>query len=167
MSNRYYLNISISFNIYRYLFWQKYYCFLFDNCFAITRPTRRISKKYNLSFPVVIKEQMCVQVEDKSSTEIGFKIGEYCFVTEDEHKKRHWIDSFNKLRPAVSISDKICNIHDKENLSSNTELSESSAYVTRTSISRRTSTSSINDNHFSFSIRKTLLKQKRNSISYT
>jgi len=109
------------------------------------------------------KEQICVQVEDKSSTESGFKIGEHFFITEDGHKKRHWIDSFNKLRPVVSISNKIFSV-DKENLSSNVELSN--ACVTRTSISRRTSTSSMNDSHFSFSLRKTLLKQKRNSIGY-
>ncbi|EZA53733.1 hypothetical protein DMN91_007858 [Ooceraea biroi] len=142
----------------------KYHCFLFDTCFAVARPTRRISKKYNLFTPVVAREQICVQVEDKGGAESGFKVGEHFFVTEDDHKKRHWIDSFNKLRPTVSISNKIFSADDKENLSSNAELSN--AYVTRASMSRRTSTSSINDSPFSFSIRKTLLKQKRNSISY-
>jgi hypothetical protein len=112
------------------------------------------------------KEQICVQVEDKNNAESGFKIGEHFFITEDGHKKRHWIDSFNKLRPVVSISNKIFSVDDKENLSSNVELSESNACITRTSISRRTSTSSVNDSHFSFSLRKTLLKQKRNSIGY-
>lgn len=108
---------------------------------------------------------MSIQVEDKNTTEIGFKIGEYSFMTEDGHKKRHWVDSFNKLRSKVSISDKVFNTDDKENLN-NTEVSESNNYVTRTSLSRRTSTNSINDNHFSFSLRKSLLKQKRNSIGY-
>lgn len=145
---------------------QKYYCFLFDTCFAIARPTRRFSKRYNLSCPVVAKGDMCVQVEEKNSAEIGFKIGEHFFMTEDGHKKRHWIDSFGKLRPAVSISGKIHSTEDKENLSSNTEASQPNTYVTRTSISRRTSTSSISDNHVSFSLRKTLLRQKRNSIGY-
>lgn len=85
---------------------------------------------------------------------------------EDGHKKRHWIDAFNKLYSRVSIPDKVFNTDDKENLLNNTELSESNNRVTRTSMSRRTSTSSITDNHFSFSIRKSLLKQKRNSIGY-
>lgn len=145
------------------VFSQKYYCFLFDTCFAITRPTRRFSKKYNLSFSVIPKDEISIQ-EDKTIMEIGFKIGEHFFVTEDAHKKRHWIDSFNKLQPRLSIPDKISNAHNKENLSC-IELSESN-YVARTSVSKRMSTSNINDNHFSFSIRKSLLKQKRNSIGY-
>lgn len=95
---------------------------------------------------------------------MGFKVGEHSFTMEDSHKKRHWIDAFNKLYSKMSIvPDKVFNTDDKENLLNNTELSNSR--VTRT-ISRRTSTSSINDNHFSFSIRKSLLKQKRNSIGY-
>ncbi|XP_071570820.1 rho guanine nucleotide exchange factor 3 isoform X1 [Temnothorax nylanderi] len=143
----------------------KYHCFLFDTCFAITRPTRRISKKYNLLFPVIPKEQMYVQVEDKNTAEICFKIGEFSFIMEDGHKKRHWADSFNKIHSRC-IPDKVFNTDDKENLLDNTKLSVSNNCVTRTSISRRTSTSSINDNLFSFSIRKSLLKQKRNSIGY-
>lgn len=145
---------------------QKYHCFLFDTCFVITRSTRRVNKKYNLAFPVIPKKQISIQIEDKNTTEIGFKIGEYSFITEDGHKKRHWVDSFNKLCSKVSISDKVFNTDDKENLLNNTEVSESNNYATKTSVSRRTSTSSINDNHFSFSLRKSLLKQKRNSIGY-
>ncbi|KAL6427282.1 hypothetical protein ACFW04_008691 [Cataglyphis niger] len=144
----------------------KYYCFLFDTCFAITRPTRRAIKKYNLFFPVIPKEQIYIQTDDKNNTEIGFKVREHSFMMEDEHKKRHWIDAFNKLYSRMSIPDKVFNTDEKENLLNNTELSESNNRVTRTSMSRRTSTSSINDNHFSFSIRKSLLKQKRNSIGY-
>ncbi|EFN69826.1 Rho guanine nucleotide exchange factor 3 [Camponotus floridanus] len=143
----------------------KYYCFLFDTCFAITRSTRRVSKKYNLFFPIIPKEQICVQTDDKNNVEMGFKVGEYSFITEDGHKRRHWIDAFNKLYSRMSIPDKVFNTDDKENLLNNTE-SNSNNRVTRTSLSRRTSTSSINDNHFSFSIRKSLLKQKRNSIGY-
>ncbi|XP_072753061.1 rho guanine nucleotide exchange factor 3 [Anoplolepis gracilipes] len=142
----------------------KYYCFLFNTCFAITRSTRRVSKKYNLFFPVIPKEQIYVQTDDKNNAEIGFKVGEHSFITEDGHKNRHWIDAFNKLYSRMSTPDKVFNT-DKENLLNNTTLSESNR-VTRTSMSRRTSTSSINDNHFSFSIRKSLLKQKRNSIGY-
>jgi len=96
---------------------------------------------------------------------MGFKVGEYSFITEDRHKRRHWIDAFNKLYSRMSIPDKVFNTDDKENLLNNTE-SDSNNRITRTSLSRRTSTSSINDNHFSFSIRKSLLKQKRNSIGY-
>lgn len=144
---------------------QKYYCFLFDTCFAITRPTRRLSKRYNLSFAVIPRDEISVRAEDKAVAEIGFKIGEHFFVTEDGHKRRHWIDSFNKLHLRISVPDKILDTHDKENLSCASELPESN-YVTRTSVSKRTSTSSISDNHFSFSIRKSLLKQKRNSIGY-
>ncbi|XP_011874884.1 PREDICTED: rho guanine nucleotide exchange factor 3-like [Vollenhovia emeryi] len=143
----------------------KYHCFLFDTCFAITRPTRRVSKKYTLLFPVIPKEQMCVQVEDKNPAEICCKIGEFSFVMEDGHKKRHWVDSFNKIHSRCT-SDKAFNADDKENLLNNTELSVPDNCVARTSISRRTSTSSIHDNLFSFSIRKSLLKQKRNSIGY-
>ncbi|KAL0109620.1 hypothetical protein PUN28_014577 [Cardiocondyla obscurior] len=143
----------------------KYHCFLFDTCFVISRPTRRVSKKYNLLFPVISKEHMYIKVEDKNTTEICLKIGEFSFIMEDGHKKRHWVDSFNKVRSKVT-PDKIFNIDDKENLLNNTELSVSNNCAPRTSISRRTSTSSINDNLFSFSIRKSLLKQKRNSIGY-
>ncbi|KYN30902.1 Rho guanine nucleotide exchange factor 3 [Trachymyrmex septentrionalis] len=145
----------------------KYHCFLFDTCFVITRPTRRVNKKYNASFPIIPKEQMCVQVEDKNIAEICFKIGEFSFIMEDGHKKRHWVDSFNKIHSRICIPDKVFNTEDKENLLDNTELTtKSNNCVARTSISRRTSTSSINDNLFSFSIRKSLLKQKRNSIGY-
>ncbi|XP_011156254.2 neuroepithelial cell-transforming gene 1 protein isoform X2 [Solenopsis invicta] len=144
----------------------KYHCFLFDTCFVVTRPTRRVIKKYNLSFPVISKEQMYVQVEDKNTTEICFKIGEFSFVMEDGHKKRHWIDSFNKIHSRVGIPDKLFNTDDKENLLNNTELPESNNCVAKTSIRRRTSTSSINDTLFSFSIKRNLLKQKRNSIGY-
>ncbi|XP_011694833.1 PREDICTED: rho guanine nucleotide exchange factor 3-like isoform X2 [Wasmannia auropunctata] len=144
----------------------KYHCFLFDTCFVVTRPTRRVNKKYNLPFPVIPKERIYVQVEDKNVAEICFKIGEFSFIMEDGHKKRHWVDSFNKVHSRVCIPDKVFNTDDKENLLDNTELTESNDCVTRTSISRRTSTSSINDTLFSFSIRKSLLKQKRNSIGY-
>lgn len=140
-------------------FFQKYYCFLFDTCFAITRTTRRLSKKYNLFLPVIPKDQIDVQTEDKNIAEIGFKICEHFFITEDEHKKRHWIDSFDKLH-LRKTSDSVLNVHDKENLPS-TGLSESN-YVTRES----TSSSNINDSYFSLFIRKNLLKQKRNSIGY-
>jgi len=84
-----------------------------------------------------------VQVEDKNIAEICLKIGEFSFVMEDGHKKRHWIDSFNKIHSRICIPDKVFNIDEKENLLDNTELTESNNCVTRTSISRRTSTSSI------------------------
>lgn len=103
--------------------------------------------------------------EDKNTTEICFKIGEFSFIMEDGHKKRHWVDSFNKIQSRW-IPDKVFNTDDKENLLNNTDLSVSNNYAARTSISRRISTSSINDNRFSFSIKKNLLKQKRNSIGY-
>ncbi|XP_032682437.1 rho guanine nucleotide exchange factor 3-like [Odontomachus brunneus] len=137
----------------------KYYCFLFNTCFAITRATRRLSKKYNLFLPVIPRDQIDPQTDDKNIAEIGFKIGEHFFITEDEHKKRHWVDSFDKMRHR-KMSDNVLNAHDKENLPS-AELPESN-YVTRES----TSSSSINDNYFSVFIKKNLLKQKRNSIGY-
>lgn len=139
---------------------QKYHCFLFDTCFAITRSTRRLSKKYTIFLPVIPKDQICVQVDDKSTGEVGFKIGEHFFIMADEHKKRHWVDSFNKLHR--KYSDKGLNAHDKENLPS-AKLSDSS-YIKKKSMSTRSSTSSINDKHFSLFIRKNLLK--RNSIGY-
>ncbi|XP_020288203.1 rho guanine nucleotide exchange factor 3-like [Pseudomyrmex gracilis] len=143
----------------------KYHCFLFNTCFAITRPTRRVSKKYNLSFPVVPRERVHV-ADDKNTAEVGFKVGEFSFVTEDGHKKRHWIDSFNKLRSETPISEKMFNVDDKENDLSTSMQELTDSCISRNSMPRRISTSSINDNRMSMSLRKNLFKQKRNSIGY-
>lgn len=79
-------------------FTQKFYCFLFDTCFAVTRRTiKSRSRVYNVSYPVIPREEL--EIEDSSEGgEFGFKIGGRILTTNGEHEKRHWVDAFEKVR---------------------------------------------------------------------
>ncbi|XP_034172602.1 rho guanine nucleotide exchange factor 3 isoform X1 [Osmia lignaria lignaria] len=137
----------------------KYQCFLFDTGFAITRGTRSVSKKYNLFFPIISKEQICISTDEKSIINFGFKIGDHILMTEDVHGKRHWIDSFNKVNHnRIHSLENVIDTSEKENQQI---LSPSKInHTTRLSISK------MNDSHFSLTLKKSFLKQKRNSIGY-
>ncbi|KOC68204.1 Rho guanine nucleotide exchange factor 3 [Habropoda laboriosa] len=133
----------------------KVQCFLFDTGFAITRGTRSVNKRYNLSFPVIPKEQICISADETSDTNGGFKIGDHVLATEDGHGKRHWIDSFNKINKTnINSLETAIDINEKENQQMSTPLK---------SRSTRSSMNKINENHFSLTLKRSFLKQKRNS----
>ncbi|XP_076245738.1 rho guanine nucleotide exchange factor 3 [Calliopsis andreniformis] len=137
----------------------KFQCFLFDTGFAVTRGTRSANKKYNLFFPVIPKEQICIIAEEKS-TSYGFKVGDHFLITEDGHGKRHWIDSFNKVcQHRVRLLENVIDTDDKENKQVLTP--------SKTNQSTRSFTNKISENHFSLTLKRNFLKQKRNSMDYT
>ncbi|KAF7401700.1 hypothetical protein HZH68_007520 [Vespula germanica] len=131
----------------------KLHCFLFDTCFAMTRSTRRIPKKYNLSSPVIPREQISLYAEQKNCTDFGFKIGDYFLVSEDKHGKRHWTDACNKI---------INSLNTKEN---NGNENKPNLILPTPNRSIRKSGNSTYEN-FTFSLKKNILKQKQNSISF-
>ncbi|XP_066588825.1 rho guanine nucleotide exchange factor 3-like [Prorops nasuta] len=131
----------------------KYQCFLFDTCFVLSRPTRRIYKKYNLTFPVISRENICVDAKGKNETNYGFKVGDHLLICEDGHGKRHWIDSINRMQCQYNNSDEG---NEKEN--------KAKVLMPKLNKNKRKSTGSVCETHFSFSIRKSLTKQKRNSV---
>ena len=138
----------------------KYQCFLFNTGFAITRGTRSTSKKYNLSFPVIPRDQICISAEEKSSASGGFKIGDHFLITEDGHGKRHWIDSLNKVsQQRFDLLENVIDPDEKENR----QISTSS----KPNQPARSSTNKISENPFSLTLKRSLLKQKRDSIDYT
>ncbi|XP_015190810.1 PREDICTED: rho guanine nucleotide exchange factor 3-like [Polistes dominula] len=131
----------------------KFYCFLFDTCFAITRSTRRIPKKYNLFFPVIPREQISLCAEQKNCIDFGFKIGDYFLISEDKHGKRHWTDACNKI---------INSLNTKENKGNE---NKSNLILQTPNRSIRKSGNSTDEN-FTFSLKRNILKQKQNSISF-
>ncbi|KAK2588641.1 hypothetical protein KPH14_006407 [Odynerus spinipes] len=131
----------------------KFHCFLFDTCFAMTRPTRRIPKKYNLSSPVIPREEISLCTEQNNYMDFGFKIGDYFFMSEDKHGKRHWTDALNKIITAVHANEN----NEKENKRNLT--------VPVSNRSIRKSGNSTYEN-FTLSLKKNVLKQKHNSISF-
>ncbi|XP_003707872.2 neuroepithelial cell-transforming gene 1 protein [Megachile rotundata] len=137
----------------------KYQCFLFDTGFAITRGTRSLNKKYNLSFPVIPKEKICIRTDEKSIANFGFKIGDHILTTEDEHGRRHWIDSFNKVNyNSINLLENLIDTNEKENVQILTP--------TKTNQSTGLSINKISESHFSLTLKRSFLKQKRNSIGY-
>ncbi|XP_054005742.1 rho guanine nucleotide exchange factor 3-like isoform X3 [Hylaeus anthracinus] len=137
----------------------KFQCFLFNTGFAITRRSRSMSKKYNLCFPVIRKEQIFISTEDKSVTSCGFKIGDHFLITEDEHGKRHWIDSFNKVRQnKIDSLENIIGDNEKEN--------QQVLTPAKVKQSAGSSLNKMNENNFSMTLKKSFLRQKRNSINY-
>ncbi|CAK9831078.1 Rho guanine nucleotide exchange factor 3 [Anthophora retusa] len=134
----------------------KVQCFLFDTGFAITRGTRSASKRYNLSFPVIPKDQICINADEISGASGGFKIGDHVLITEDGHGKRHWIDSFNKINKCnINSLKTVIDVNEKENRQT---LTPSKSQSTRSSMNK------ISENHFSLTLKRSFLKQKRNSI---
>ncbi|XP_043801258.1 rho guanine nucleotide exchange factor 3-like isoform X1 [Apis laboriosa] len=137
----------------------KFQCFLFDTAFAITRGTRSISKKYNLFYPVIPKEQICISTAEKSDVSYGFKIGDHILITEDDHGKRHWIDSFNKIyKCSINSLENVININEKEN--------EEILTPSKINRSSRLSINKISENHLSLTLKRSFLKRKRSSIGF-
>ncbi|XP_043256961.1 rho guanine nucleotide exchange factor 3-like [Colletes gigas] len=135
----------------------KFQCFLFNTGFAITRRTRSMSKKYNLSFPVILKKQICISAEEKPATSCGFKIGNHFLLADDEHGKRHWLDSFNKVHQyRIDSLENVIDINEKENQQN----------FTLTKANQSTESSTNNMNNFSLTLKRSFLKQKRNSNDY-
>ncbi|KZC10951.1 PREDICTED: rho guanine nucleotide exchange factor 3-like [Dufourea novaeangliae] len=136
----------------------KFQCFLFDTGFVITRRTRSMSKKYNLSSPVISKEQMCMNTEDKSLEICEFKIGDYVFTTEDGHGKRHWIDSLSKVcRFRIDSVENEIDVNEKEN---------KVLTPVKKNQSSRSTINKISENNF-LTLKRSFLRQKRNSIDCT
>ncbi|KAI4493836.1 hypothetical protein M0804_002012 [Polistes exclamans] len=131
----------------------KFYCFLFDTCFAMTRSTRRIPKKYNLYFPVIPREQISLCTEQKNCTDFGFKIGDYFLISEDKHGKRHWTDACNKI---------INSLNTKENNGNENKLN----LIMQTPNQSIRKSGNSKDENFTFPLKKNVLKQKQNSISF-
>ncbi|XP_014614405.1 PREDICTED: rho guanine nucleotide exchange factor 3-like isoform X3 [Polistes canadensis] len=131
----------------------KFYCFLFDTCFAMTRSTRRIPKKYNLYFPVIPREQISLCTEQKNCTDFGFKIGDYFLISEDKHGKRHWTDACNKI---------INSLNTKENNGNENKLN----LIMQTPNRSIRKSGNSKDENFTFPLKKNVLKQKQNSISF-
>ncbi|XP_001605987.1 neuroepithelial cell-transforming gene 1 protein [Nasonia vitripennis] len=142
----------------------KYHCFLFNTCFALTRSNRRPNRKYNLCFPIIPQDQLNVQIVTPNKSVASFKIGEYILMSEDEHHRRHWLDSFKRLSTPRFESRR------KQNTAKNTEKGKENEPEVpdciKTELSRR-SKNGIRDGYFTISLRKTLLRQTRNSIDNT
>lgn len=118
-----------------------------------------MNKKYNLSSPVIPKEQISIGTEEKS-TSYGFKIGDHFLITDDGHRKRHWIDSFNKICPhKIDLLENIIETDEKENQQVSTP--------SETNRPNRSLTNKIGENNFSFTLKRSFLRQKRSSIGYT
>ncbi|OAD61517.1 Rho guanine nucleotide exchange factor 3 [Eufriesea mexicana] len=133
----------------------KFQCFLFDTGFVITRSTRSVSKRYNLFHPVIPKEQL--SADEKCDISYGFKIGDHILITEDGHGKRHWIDSFNKVHKCnINSMENVIDVSKKENVENLTP--------SKTDRSIRSSLNKINENHFSLTLKRSFLRQKRGSI---
>lgn len=131
----------------------KFHCFLFDTCFAMTRPTRRIPKKYNLSSSVIPREQISLCGEQKNYMDFGFKIGDHYFISEDKHGKRHWTDALNKIITSLCTNEN----NEKEN--------KQDLILPSTNRSIRKLENNTYEN-FTFSLKKNILRQKHNSISF-
>lgn len=152
----------------------KLHCFLFDNCFVLARPARRAGRKCNPCFPVVRRGEFNiradVEVEGKMFTN-GFKIGEYILNTEDEHSKRHWIESFRRISSLVKNSERcgenICEGKENEDRKAS-ETSKASETKPQTPVlkdtRKRKSVGDLCNSHFPISLRKSLLRDKRNSV---
>ncbi|CAL7946430.1 unnamed protein product [Xylocopa violacea] len=135
----------------------KFQCFLFDTGFAVTRGTRSVNKKYTLYSPVIPAEQISISTDEKSNINYGIKIGNQFFITEDRHGRRHWIDSFNKIcKSSINTLDNMIDTNEKEN-------QEISA-VSKTNQTIQSSVNKMNESHFSLTLKRSFLKQKRNSI---
>ncbi|KAK1136171.1 hypothetical protein K0M31_000736 [Melipona bicolor] len=135
----------------------KFQCFLFNTGFAITRGTRSASKRYNLFCPVIPKEQISISTDEEFDICYGFKIGDHILITEDGHGKRHWIDSFNKVHK--------CSINSIENVIDSEKENEEILTPAKTNRSTRLSMNKISENNFSLTLKRSFLKQKRNSVS--
>ncbi|XP_058805491.1 rho guanine nucleotide exchange factor 3-like [Phymastichus coffea] len=141
----------------------KYHCFLFNTCFALTKSNRRANRKYSLCFPVIPRDELNVEIITPNKSVASFKIGEHVLISDDEHHRRHWLDSFKRLSTPRFESRR------KQIVAKNEKGKENEPEVPdfiKTEFSRR-SKNSIKDGYFTISLRKTLLRHTRNSIDNT
>ncbi|XP_074104810.1 rho guanine nucleotide exchange factor 3 isoform X2 [Cotesia typhae] len=102
----------------------KLHCFLFDNCFVVTRPViKSRSKNYDLHCPVIAKDQLLPESPDVDEDGC-LKVGDRTLLVRDEHDKKHWIDAFKK---AKCITKKV----KKKSMDSGDKSSEESSRVLR------------------------------------
>ncbi|XP_046746799.1 rho guanine nucleotide exchange factor 3-like [Diprion similis] len=166
----------------------KLHCFLFDNCFVLARPARRPGRKCNPCFPVILRSQLRVQSEIEAGEKVhatSFKVGDHTLNADDEHAKRHWIESFRRLNTISSNAERHCdgnvilteekkkkgkekenrneNENENEDVDKMSEISEQSLITKSTR--KRKSVGDLCSSHFPISLRKSLLRDKRNSIS--
>lgn len=155
--------VKINFKNCLHFKFQKYHCFLFNTCFALTRSNRRINSKYNLCFPVIPQDQLNAHVGSPNKSSIpSLKVGDHVLLSTDEHNQRHWLDSFKRLSaPQYSKSSRqrrSATVKGKEN---EPEIPD----CIKNEFIRRGSKSGIRDGYFTISLRKTLLRHAaRNSI---
>ena len=93
----------------------------------------------------------------------SFKLGDHILFSNDEHHRRHWLDSFKRLSvPKVETRQRHSIVKIKEGKENEPEVPECiSAELSRKS-------RNINkDGYFTISLRKTLLRHSRNSIENT
>lgn len=106
---------------------------------------------------------MNVEIVTPSKTVASFKIGEHILISDDEHHRRHWLDSFKRLSTPRSESRR------KSSTAKNEKGKENEPEVPdciKSEFSRRAK-NGIKDGYFTISLRKTLLRHTRNSIDNT
>ncbi|XP_008560810.1 rho guanine nucleotide exchange factor 3-like [Microplitis demolitor] len=95
----------------------KLHCFLFDTCFAVTRPIIKSRlKNYDLYYPVIAKDQFLIAdaASDGDNDDSRLKIADRILIVRDEHDKKHWIDAFKKAkRLTKKVSKKSIDSEDK------------------------------------------------------
>lgn len=100
-----------------------------------------------------------MNTEDKSLANCEFKIGDHVFTTEDEHGKRHWIDSLNKVcRFKIDLAESKIDINEKENQQTLTLIKKNQS--TRSTLNKKS------ENNF-LTLKRSFLRQKRDSIGCT
>lgn len=109
-------------------------------------------RRYNLLYPIVSNKELCLDVDSTSQNLPGFKVGKHILLVDDEHQKRHWIDSLKR----VFI------FSPKENETIVTE-KENKTNFQKVDLKKR-SKLMIRENNFSFTLRRNLLRPKLNII---
>lgn len=136
----------------------KFQCFLFDTGLAIARRSRPVNKRYNLSSPVVLKEQISTS-KNEPLTNCEIKIGDHVFTTEDEHGKKHWIDSLNKVcKLRIDLVESNTDTNEKENQQTLTPVKKSQF--------ARSTLTKISESNF-LTLKRNFLRPKRDSIGFT
>ncbi|XP_012259783.2 rho guanine nucleotide exchange factor 3-like [Athalia rosae] len=138
----------------------KLHCFLFDNCFVLTRPARRLGRKCNPCFPVITSGELKFQPDIGSNQKLysnGFKIGEHTLSTEDEHSKRHWLESLRRIRNTNTDTDTDLYMSTKENMD---ETPNESGLLPSPNLKTNKKRKSLGD----LCSRKIILRVKRSSI---
>jgi hypothetical protein len=101
-----------------------------------------------------------IQIITPSKTAASFKIGEHILMSDDEHHRRHWLDSFKRLSmPRFETRRKQNNAKSEKGKENEPEVPD----CIKTGFNRR-SKNVVRDGYFTISLRKTLLRHTRNSI---